>query len=64
MNGESKQIKNKINNKTKNNTKNNTKNTKSTQDNIVPKSDLTEKKFIENKIYIVNNEGQFGCTIN
>ena len=68
MNVENKQNKkNKIiNNKT---AKINNKTTNSTQDNIDktkknnPKPDLTEEQFIKNEIYIVNNEGQFGCTI-
>jgi len=64
MNIENKKIKN-----TKNNIKNNTKNTNPTQDNIDktkknnPKPDLTEEQFIKNEIYIINNEGQIGCTI-
>ena len=68
MNVENKQNKkNKIiNNKT---AKINNKTTNSTQDNIDktkknnPKPDLTEEQFIKNEIYIVNNEGQFGCII-
>ena len=67
MNVENKQNKNKkINNKT---TKINNKTINSTQDNLDktkknnPKPDLTEEQFIKNEIYIVNNEGQFGCII-
>lgn len=67
MNVEKKQNNNKIiNNK---NTKINNKTTNSTQNNLDktkknnPKPDLTEEQFIKNEIYIVNNEGQFGCTI-
>ena len=67
MNVENKQNKNKkINNKT---TKINNKTTNSPQDNVNktkknnPKPDLTEEQFIKNEIYIVNNEGQFGCII-
>ena len=67
MNVENKQNKNKkINNKT---TKINNKTINSTQDNVDktkknnPKPDLTEEQFIKNEIYIVNNEGQFGCII-
>ena len=69
MNGENKQNKNKttkinnktakINNKTTNSTQNNLDKTKKNN----PKPDLTEEQFIKNEIYIVNNEGQFGCTI-
>ena len=67
MNVENKQNKNKkINNKT---TKINNKTINSTQDNVDKtkknnsKPDLTEEQFIKNEIYIVNNEGQFGCII-
>ena len=67
MNVENKQNKNKkINNKT---TKINNKTINSAQDNVDKtkknnsKPDLTEEQFIKNEIYIVNNEGQFGCTI-
>ena len=67
MNVENKQNKNKkINTKT---TKINNKTINSAQDNVDktkknnPKPDLTEEQFIKNEIYIVNNEGQFGCTI-
>ena len=67
MNVENKQNKNKkINTKT---TKINNKTINSTQDNVDKtkknnsKPDLTEEQFIKNEIYIVNNEGQFGCTI-